>query len=403
MKENVVCINSWMFSIEDRSEALNVQLSTLRSYLEPGEKEQCTIRISDHRGHPVQSSFILSIYDAALDSYGENYWDIALAPRKYGRRVQMEGINMWAWDNNTHVNVPYPTEPRYYSLPEGLRENQIFYSLAAPATTRGQAKNRAGFDVASAEGLVLEESTAYSKASKDSEDSEDSESSEQKAQTPPLRTNLSHTALFLPNLHTDEQGQATLILTAPDLLTQWHVKGIAHTKDLKHGRVSFDFVTRKTLMVQPHVPRFLYEGDQCEFTAKVTNSVDEPIEAVVKLETGGREQSLTVSIAPNSSTSVSFPIIAPTGENYLTYRITAESLRYSDGEQATITVFPRRTLVTETMALYVNGKEKREFVFDTLKKHHSETLEHKSLTLDIVSNPIWYAIEALPPLCKEGR
>jgi hypothetical protein len=178
MKENVVCINSWMFSIEDKSEALNVQLSTLRSYLEPGEKEQCTIRISDHRGHPVQSSFILSIYDAALDSYGENYWDIALAPRKYGRRVQMEGINMWAWDDNTHVNVPYPTEPRYYSLPEGLREDQIFYNLAAPATTRGQAKNRAGFDVASAEGLVLEESTAYSKASKGSEVSE--------AQTPPL-------------------------------------------------------------------------------------------------------------------------------------------------------------------------------------------------------------------------
>ena len=398
MKENVSCINTKVFSIEDKSDELNVQLSTLRSYLEPGEKEQCTIRISDHRGHPVQSSFILSIYDAALDSYGENFWDIALAPRKYGRRVQMEGINMWAWDDNTHVNVPYPTEPRYYSLPEGLREDQIFYSLAAPATTRGQAKNRAGFDMASAEGLVLEESTASLDAS---EGSKGSESSEQKDQTPPLRTNLSHTALFLPNLHTDEQGQATLILTAPDLLTQWHVKGIAHTKDLKHGRMSTTFVTRKTLMVQPHVPRFLYEGDQCEFTAKVTNSGDKPIEAVVKLETGGREQSLTVSIAPNSSTSVSFPIIAPTGENYLTCRITAESLRYSDGEQARITILPRRTLVTETMALYVNGKEKHGFVFDALKKHHSETLEHKSLKLDIVSNPIWYAIEALPPLCKE--
>ena len=414
VKENVVCINSWMFSISDKSDELNVQLSTLRSYLEPGEKEQCTIRISDHRGHPVQSSFILSIYDAALDSYGENYWDIALAPRKYGRRVQMEGINMWAWDDNTHVNVPYPTEPRYYSLPEGLREDQIFYSLAAPATTRGQAKNRAGFDVASAEGLVLEESTAYSKASKDSEVSE--------AQTPPLfiegvpqrgggvpsearsiktRTNLNHTALFLPNLHTDEQGQATFTLTAPDLLTRWHVKGMAHTKDLKHGRVSFDFVTRKTLMVQPHVPRFLYEGDTCEFTAKVTNSGDAPIEAVVKLETGGREQLQTVSIAPSSSTSVSFPITAPSGKDCMTYRITAESLHHSDGEQATITVLPRRTLVTETMALYVNGKEKREFVFDAPKVKHSETLEHKSLTLDIVSNPMWYAIEALPPLCQE--
>lgn len=405
VKENVGDVDMWIFSIENKSEILNVQLSSLRNYLEPGEKEQCTIRISDHRGNPVQSSFILSIYDAALDSYGRNCWDIALSPIKYGRKVQMGSINMWAWDNNTHVNVSYPTEPKYYSLPEGLREDQIFYSLAAPATTRGQAKNRIGFDMASAEGLNTIEEIVV-----------------EDAQTPPLfiegvpqrgggvpsearsiktRTNLDHTALFLPTLRTDEQGQVTFTVTAPDLLTQWHVKGIAHTKDLKHGRVNFDFVTRKTLMVQPHVPRFLYEGDQCEFTAKVTNSGDEPIEAVVRLETGGREQSQSVSIAPNSSTSVSFPIIAPTGENYLTYRITVESLRYSDGEQATIKVLPRRTLVTETMALYVNGKEKREFVFDALKEKHSPTLEHKSLTLELVPNPIWYAIEALPPLCKE--
>ena len=397
-KENVSRIDSWIFSLENKSELLNVQLSSLRNYLEPGEKEQCTIRISDHRGNPVQSSFILSIYDAALDSYGQNRWDIALAPVRYGRRIQMGNINMWTWDNNTYVNISYPTEPKYYSLPEGLREDQIFYSLAAPATTRGQAKNRIGFDMASAEGLVLEESAVSSEASKVSEDSENSEP---KAQELYLRKDLRHTALFLPNLRTDEQGQVTFTVTAPDLLTQWHVKGIAHTKDLKHGRVNFDFVTRKTLMVQPHVPRFLYEGDQCEFTAKVTNSGDEPIEAVVRLETGGREQSQSVSIAPNSSTSVSFPIIAPTGENYLAYRITAESLRYSDGEQATITILPRRTLVTETMALYINGKEKREFVFDALKEKHSPTLEHKSLTLELVPNPIWYAIEALPPLCKE--
>ncbi|MBQ5717662.1 MAG: hypothetical protein IIV66_00610, partial [Alistipes sp.] len=43
-----------------------------------------------------------------------------------------------------------------------------------------------------------------------------------------------HTALFLPVVRTDAQGQATFRFTAPDLLTRWHVKGIAHTKDLKH-------------------------------------------------------------------------------------------------------------------------------------------------------------------------
>ncbi len=398
VKENVPLAKATTFSITNQSELLQMHLSSFRDYLQPGETEQCTLSIKDYLGRPVEAAFTLSVYNAALDSYGHNNWDIALAPTKSSRKIEIAREYYTAWAKNPEISKPHLSVPRYYDLPEVFDEGQVFYSLAAPATTRGQAKNRAGFDMASAEGLVLEESAVSSEASKTSEDSE---TSEPKTQEPYLRKDLRHTALFLPTLRTDEQGQATFTLTAPDLLTRWHVKGIAHTKDLKHGRVNFDFVTRKTLMVQPHVPRFLYEGDQCEFTAKVTNSGDEPIEAVVRLETGGREQSQSVSIAPNSSTSVSFPIIAPTGENYQTYRITAESLRYSDGEQATITVLPRRTLVTETMALYVNGKEKREFVFDALKEKHSPTLVHKSLTLELVPNPIWYAIEALPPLCKE--
>lgn len=398
IKESIVDLFVSTFIVAPQIDKLDIAVSTFRNYLEPGETEQCTLTIKDYTGKAVQATATVAVFDAALDVYGTSEWSIPTKGSRYMWQYLSEFYNHTTSQTHIPRREEYSLEmPQYYQLPEGLRENQIFYSLAAPAT-RGQAKNRAGFDMANAEGLVLEESAVSSEASKVSEDSENSEP---KTQELYLRKDLRHTALFLPNLRTDEQGQVTFTVTAPDLLTQWHVKGIAHTKDLKHGRVNFDFVTRKTLMVQPHVPRFLYEGDQCEFTAKVTNSGDEPIEAVVRLETGGREQAQAVSIAPNSSTSVSFPIIAPTGENYLTYRITAESLRYSDGEQATITVLPRRTLVTETMALYVNGKEKREFVFDALKEKHSPTLEHKSLTLELVPNPIWYAIEALPPLCKE--
>ena len=398
VKENVRNISSESFSIKNKTDILNVHTSTIRNYLEPGEKEQCTVSISDYYGNPVQSAFALSIYDAALDTYGANRWDIALAPTKYGRRVTIDESATSSWSNNTYVSMPRAIQPKYYTLPEGgMGEDRIFYS-AAPTAARGLVKSNAKFDMANAEYLVVEEVVA--------EDAEEEGATAQDAATsevpsPHLRTALSHTALFLPTLRTDEQGQVTFTVTAPDLLTQWHVKGIAHTKDLKHGRVNFDFVTRKILMVQPHVPRFLYEGDKCDFTAKVSNSGDEPIEATVRLTIDNEEYSKTVSVGPNGSTAVSFPIIAPTGENYLTYRITAENLRYSDGEQARIAILPRRTLVTETMALYINGTEKREFVFDALKENHSETLEHKSLTLDIVANPIWYAIEALAPLCKE--
>ena len=400
IKENIAAEKEVVYQVVPREDLLHVKASTFRDYLEPGQEEECTLTITDASGNPVQAAATIAVYDAALDKYGANEWSFPTRGIKQMRQQLYEsGLsgNYSAYG----PSIPYyqRQNPRYYLLPIASEaEEEIFQCIedgnvkTMSAKGRGVAQsNSIGLDApATVEEAETEQSgevvTGYSP--KDNNDSY-------------LRTNLNHTALFLPNLRTDKQGQVTFTVTAPDLLTQWHVKGIAHTKDLKHGRVGFDFVTRKTLMVQPHVPRFLYEGDKCDFTAKVSNSGNESIEAVVKLKIDNEEYSKTVSVEANGSTAVSFPIIAPAKKNYLTYSITVESLRYSDGEQAKIAVLPRRTLATETMALYTNGTEKREFVFDALKDNHSETLEHKSLTLDIVSNPIWYAIEALPPLCKE--
>ena len=396
IKDGVKRIIRKSLSIEDKSAQLNVHLATLRSPLSPGDTEQCTLSVSDYWGNPVRAALTLSIYDAALDTYGPNYWDIALAPQRIGKGIEMDENSQSAWDNNTYAHASSPTQPRYYTLPNDLREEQIFYGKPL-LTTRGLAKNRAGFDTAVEESL--DASTSSANTSADTAPSEPSAPSEE----PHLRSDLSHTALYIPTLHTDEQGRATFTLTAPDLLTQWHVKGIAHTKTMKHGRVSLDFITRKPLMVQPHVPRFLYEGDRCDFTAKVSNSGNEPIEAVVYLKIDGEEYTQAVSIEANGSTAVSFPITAPAKKDFLTYRIVAQSGQHTDGQQGEISILPRRTLVTETMALYTNGAEKREFTFTSLKDNRSKTLEHKSLRLDIVSNPAWYAIEALPPLCQEDN
>ena len=393
VRDNVKRTYRTGLTIEDKASQLSVQLSTLRDHLAPGDKEQCTVRVSDYWGNPVRAAFTLSVYDAALDAYGSNYWDIALAPQRGARAITIDEESQSAWSNNGYVRVPQPILPKYYRLPNGdyRNEEEIFCNLAAPATTRGQAKNRAGFDTSVAEALVVNDD---SKATTSTQESEEAY----------IRQDLRHTALFLPTLRTDERGLATFTLTAPDLLTRWHVKGMAHTKDLKHGRLSVDFITRKELMVQPHVPRFLYEGDACDYTAKVTNSSDRPMTVIVRFEATSLEASeQTLAIEAGGSVTASFAINVPQGLSSLTYRITAQSDTHSDGEQGTIAILPRRTLVTETMALYLNGKERREFVFDALKSNHSETLEHHSLKLDMVSNPIWYVIEALPPLCQESN
>ena len=439
VKENVLGHGYHSFTVIPQLQELTVAVSTFRNYLQPSEKEQCTLSIKDCHGNPVEAVATVAIYNAALDVYGTSSWNIPTRRERYMNQSLWEFYNQTSSSGyqpsaNSNIRNNKKQSIKYYLLPDVTAAQRLYAGNAyaevgkieehsAPlegmtvtcvedqaesVSIKNTGLNLVGSSAQMGKGAMRlrEVSPTYA------ESAEEESGTSTEAPALHLRKDLRHTALFLPTLRTDEQGQATFTVTAPDLLTQWHVKGIAHTKDLKHGRLNFDFVTRKTLMVQPHVPRFLYEGDKCDFTAKVSNSGDEPLEVVVTLEThlnppceGGLEaprcQSTTISVGANSSTSVSFPIVAPAGTDYLTYRITAESLRYSDGEQARITVLPRRTLMTETMALYINGTEKRESIFDALKENHSETLEHKSLTLDIVSNPIWYAIEALSPLCKE--
>ena len=57
----------------------------------------------------------------------------------------------------------------------------------------------------------------------------------------------------------------------PEALTSWRFMGLAHDKELRSGFLEAKAVTAKDLMVQPNPPRFVREGDEMEFTVKVSN------------------------------------------------------------------------------------------------------------------------------------
>ena len=86
------------------------------------------------------------------------------------------------------------------------------------------------------------------------------------------RKNLNETAFFFPHLLSDSEGQVKLEFTMPEALTKWKFLGFAHdAATCAAACLSDEAVTAKDLMVQPNPPRFLREGDELEFTVKVTN------------------------------------------------------------------------------------------------------------------------------------
>ena len=86
------------------------------------------------------------------------------------------------------------------------------------------------------------------------------------------RKNLNETAFFFPNLVSQSDGSIKLEFTMPEALTKWKFLAFAHDANARSGSLSDQVVTSKDIMVQPNAPRFLREGDEIEFTAKVSNT-----------------------------------------------------------------------------------------------------------------------------------
>lgn len=228
------------------------------------------------------------------------------------------------------------------------------------------------------------------------------------------RKNLSETAFFFPHLVSGADGTVRITFTAPEALTKWKFLGFAHDKELRSGLLTDTVTTAKDLMAQPNPPRFLREGDVIEFTVKVTNQgatrqkgaarlsfkdlrTDKPVDQELGL--GNADQPF--DLAAGESRTLSWKISVPDGLGPVSYKAVAATDRLSDGEEAAIPVLSKRVLVTESLPLPVNGPQTKDFDFAKLRKSgESQTLRHQSVTVQMVSQPAWYAVMALPYLME---
>src|SRR6185436_7690220 len=230
-----------------------------------------------------------------------------------------------------------------------------------------------------------------------------------------IRKNFNETAFFFPDLKTDSEGAIEFSFTIPEALTKWKFQALAHTKDLALGYSSKEIVTQKQLMVQPNAPRFLREGDKMEFSTKIVNLSDRDITVQAKFQLVDASSNESVSgwfnnmfpnqyftVAAGQSEAVIFPLQVPfLFDKALVWRIVAKAGNVSDGEEAAMPVLTNRMLVTETMPLNVKGTGTKNFKFDKLlNAGNSETLQHQSFTVEFTSNPVWYAVQALPYLME---
>jgi len=243
---------------------------------------------------------------------------------------------------------------------------------------------------------------------------------EQELQQVKTRTNFNETAFFYPKLKTDEEGNFSFSFTMPEALTKWKLQLLAHTKEAIYASKTLTTVTQKDLMVLPNPPRFLREGDEIVFSSKISNLTKNTLNGVAKLiltdaisgkeintQLGNTLATKNFLLDAKGNTNVSWTLNIPKGIQAVQYKIVAKAGDFSDGEQQVLPVLSNRMLVTETLPMWVRSNQTKTFTLDKLKNTstphsagYSTTLSNHKLTLEITSNPAWYAIQSLPYLME---
>ena len=401
---------SYAVSVPFSHRRLAVDIATFRDRLEPGEAEQWTLtvrRVQD--GHPVAAALTLGMYDAALDSYGAAQgwtlapWRVNASRLFVPEHLTTWGHHSWSADRSLAYTGSYPSVWRLIGALPSRFGGRRMYKMAASNAVAMSRSVAAEADVEEEIFSVVEDDAVLveNEMASDGEYEPDAGTVED-AQ---LRTDLSTLAFFAPRLRTAADGSATYAFRVPELLTQWHVRGLAYTPDLASGTLDRTLVTAKRLMVQPNMPRFLRQGDSLALLAKVMNQTDDAreVDVLLLLTDAQRGDTLcllreAVSVAARSAAQVQFPVEVPQGVSAVRYKVLATSIgnqTLSDGEQGELPVLGTRMEVTRSVAFYLNGAGEKHI---DLPLPSSATAEADLLLVEAVSNPVWLAVDALPHL-----
>jgi len=397
VRENRAYLSERIVDVPWTNKELTIQWERFRSLLEPGQQEVWTAVITGHDAAKAVAEMVAGMYDASLDQYLQHDWIKQLGGfRRESSRLTSQ------FENSVRIFGTVVSDWRVDYLSASLSYRHFPDELLVYVAYGGGPGG------------------APAPAGRTGGGSGDNEGNESPPAFSPgpdqvaTRKNLNETAFFFPHLISDTQGVVRIEFTIPEALTEWRFLGFAHDRQMRSGFLTGTTVTAKDLMVEPNPPRFVREGDVIELTVKVSNQSAARQTGRVSLTLAdartleSRDEALgnlvpeqTFDVPSLESRTLSWRLTVPDGCDFLIYKAVGATSRLSDGQEGYLPVLSRRILVTESLPLPVRGPQTKEFEFTSLlNSGQSQTLRHQSLAVQMVSQPAWYAVMALPYLME---
>ena len=407
---------------------LEIETITFRDKLQPGTDETWSFKIKGPKGDKVSAELLASMYDMSLDQFKGHSWSFSPITNStyspYSRRDagRSFGSNNFRVYNDLQNRLGYPFQSYdqldwfgFYFGNNYLYESEIMYKSSVRSANKMMMEDteEMEMDAGFATGLVSSPTTNNRLGDSLEGDAMGLKSEVESFDNIQIRKNLQETAFFFPQLQTDAEGNVSFSFTTPEALTKWKLQLLAHTKSLESATRTLETVTQKELMVIPNAPRFLRQGDQITISSKIANLTEKQLSGQARLEltdgiTGNSidtklnnsDNTQSFSVDAKGNTQASWTIKIPDDVQSVQYKIIAKAGDFSDGEQNVLPVLTNRMLVTETLPMWIRSNETRTFTLDKLKTTTSTTLKNHKLTLEITSNPAWYAVQSLPYLME---
>jgi len=409
---------------------LEFEYTNFRSKLYPGQDEEWRIKISGVKSSEIIGEVLANMYDASLDKIYKRDWSKSIHypsvesdySRSYGfglSNVRFLYNEEWRRYPENYFNKEY-RRLNWFGFSVHSFGREVMYSddMVMRSSRMTKSRNMDGAPMAApmAESkmngdIAYSEEESIDDSELKQDKSDDGGGSDRKDEVQ-LRTNLNETVFFFPEVRTDKDGDFILKFKMNDALTKWKFRMFSHTKDLKFGYDEKEIITQKELMITPNNPRFVRESDVLTFKARIDNLTENVLSGNAWIELYDAEsmkplesvflkgqKDVKFEMDSKGSALVSWKIAFPKNvSNLLIYRFYAKSGDFSDAEEGILPVLTNQKLVTETMPLWVKGKQTKSFTFKSLQNSKGKDLKNINFTIEATSHPLWLAIQSLPYL-----
>ena len=327
-------------TIPPLSRTLQVNALPREARLEPGAETMIDVLVQDANGEPVAGAeFTVVVVDEAI-------------------------LALTGYQLIDPVTVFYSNRGRgvgdYYNRDDLLLASNLSLQSETPAPT---GTPRPPQTVMQSRSMAMAAAApAMAEMAMADESAEEEGADDGGGQSIRARLNFDPLALFAPEVHTDQDGRASVQVTLPDNLTRYRVMVVAVAGGRFFGAGESNLTARLPLMVRPSAPRFLNFGDNFELPVVLQNQTDVAMEvqAIVRgsnanlMGESGVEGAAgyAVTVPANDRVELRFPTTTTSAgtSRFQFAAIDANQPTTADAAEISLPVFTPAT--TEAFAVY---------------------------------------------------